>query len=259
MTVTKAVFLTLILIWTVFPILWMFSLAFKRINIFGNFIDLFADSGFGQAVVNSIKVTGISLAIGMLLGIPCAYIMAKKHFTIRYKSQALFLILLIRILPPITFAIPLYTLMNRLGLMNTNIPILTAHTLLDVPLIIWFLISFFSGLPVDIEESARIDGASEFRIFGNIELPLVAPGIAAATMLSLMTSWNEYLYGVIFVQSPTKFTIPLVLATMNSEQELAEWGKIAAGGIISMIPVMMFVVFAQNYLITGLSSGAVKE
>jgi multiple sugar transport system permease protein len=121
------------------------------------------------------------------------------------------------------------------------------------------MISFFASLPEEIEESAEIDGATEFQLFLRIVLPLVLPGITAVAILSFMTSWNEYLYGVIFVQSPSNFTIPLSLSTLNSEQELAQWGSIAAGGIVSLIPIAIFVIFAQNFLIQGLSSGAVKE
>ena len=104
-----------------------------------------------------------------------------------------------------------------------------------------------------------VDGASEWQMFTKIVLPQVLPGLTAVGILSFMTSWNEYLYGVIFVQDPQNFTIPLLLSTMNSEQELTQWGMVASGGVISLIPVLFFVIFAQNFLISGLSSGAVKE
>jgi multiple sugar transport system permease protein len=150
-------------------------------------------------------------------------------------------------------------MMNNIGILNTKIPVILAHILVNIPFIIWFMISFFSGLPEEVEESAEIDGATELQLFIKIVLPLVVPGITAVAILSFMTSWSEYLYGVIFVQSPSNFTIPLSLSTLNSEQELAQWGSIAAGGIISLVPIALFVIFAQNFLIQGLSSGAVKE
>jgi ABC-type glycerol-3-phosphate transport system permease component len=171
----------------------------------------------------------------------------------------MFWVLLVRILPPIAFALPLYIMMSRVGLLGTRIPLVAAHVLINLPFIIWFMISFFESLSVEVEESAKMDGATEFQLFWRIVLPLVLPGITAGAILSFMTSWNEYLYGTIFVQSPSQFTIPLLLATLNSEQELAQWGSIAAGGVISMVPILIFVVFAQNFLIKGLSSGAVKE
>jgi ABC-type glycerol-3-phosphate transport system permease component len=149
--------------------------------------------------------------------------------------------------------------MTRLNLIQTKIPIISAHIMINIAFIVWFMITFFITLPEEMEDSARIDGASEMQLLTKIIFPLVMPGVASVAILAFMTSWNEYLYGVIFIQSPKNYTIPLILATLNSEQELADYGLIAAGGTISLIPILLFVIFAQNYLISGLSSGAVKE
>ena len=114
------------------------------------------------------------------------------------------------------------------------------------------------AVPEDMLEAAKIDGASEWQMFVRIVLPLVAPGIAAVAMLSFMYAWNEYTYSVIFTRSPANSTIPLALALLNTEDALTNFGLVAAGGVISVIPITLFVIFAQNYLISGLSSGAVK-
>ena len=114
-------------------------------------------------------------------------------------------------------------------------------------------------LPEEIEESAKVDGATEWQLFCKIVLPLVAPGIAAVSMLSFMYAWNEYTYTVIFTRIPANNTVPLALALLNTEDNLTNFGLVAAGGVISVIPITLFVIFAQNYLISGLSSGAVKE
>lgn len=262
----------LLLIWTLFPIYWMFSLSlradselsgrlpfFSRTFSFHHFHEIFRQKAFGLAVRNSLQVTLSALVFSLLFGLLCAYVLSRKRFRFLLKKPTMFWVLLVRVLPPIAFAIPLYTMMNRLGILHTRIPITLSHILICIPFIIWFMISFFAGLPEEIEESAAVDGATEWQLFVRIVLPLVLPGITAVSILSFMTSWNEYLYGVIFVQSPSKFTIPLTLSTLNSEQEMAQWGNIAAGGVISLIPIALFVIFAQNYLISGLSSGAVKE
>lgn len=268
----KGVTLAILLIWTLFPIYWMFSLAIRRGDeltgalsflphsfSMEHFIDLFENKGFGTALVNSLQVTCISLAISLVFGLCCAYILARARFQFKMKGPELFWVLLIRVLPPIAFALPLYIMFSNAGMLSTKVPIIMAHCLINVPFIIWFMITFFENLPVSVEESAAVDGATESQLFGRIVLPQVLPGIAAVGILSFMTSWNEYLYGVIFVQSPSNFTIPLTLATLNSEQELAQWGNIAAGGIVSLIPIAIFVMIAQNFLIAGLSNGAVKE
>lgn len=270
--IIKGFGLVILLFWTLFPIYWMISLAVrgndeftgvlsiipKSIN-FNSFTELFEKKNFMTAVNNSIEITMISLIISLIFGFCCAYILARQRFKFKTKGIMLFWVLLVRILPPIAFALPLYIMMNKFGILNSKVPIILSHILINVPFIIWFMISFFQGLPEELEESAEVDGANEFQIFTKIVLPLVLPGITAITILSFMTSWNEYLYGAIFVQSPSNFTIPLSLATLNSEQELAQWGSIAAGGIISLIPIAFFVGFTQNFLLQGLSSGAVKE
>jgi ABC-type glycerol-3-phosphate transport system permease component len=268
----KAVFVIVLLGWTLFPVYWMLSLSIRvdkelisslsllpKSFTLDHFISLFEKNNFSVAVINSLQVTLISLIFSLFFGLACAYILARARFRYKLKGSMLFWVLLVRIIPPIAFALPLYIMMNSLGILNSKIPLVLSHILINIPFIIWFMISFFAGLPEEIEESAEIDGATEFQLFIRIVLPLVLPGITAVAILSFMTSWNEYLYGVIFVQSPSNFTIPLSLATLNSEQELAQWGSIAAGGIVSLIPIALFVIFAQNFLIQGLSSGAVKE
>jgi len=270
--IIKSICVIVLLGWTLFPVYWMSSLSIRvdkelisslslipKSFTLEHFISLFEKNNFSVAVINSLQITIISLAFSLFFGLACAYILARARFRYKLKGSMLFWVLLVRIIPPIAFALPLYIMMNNLGILNTKIPLILSHILINIPFIIWFMISFFSGLPEEIEESAEIDGATEFQLFIKIVLPLVFPGITAVAILSFMTSWNEYLYGVIFVQSPSNFTIPLSLATLNSEQELAQWGSIAAGGIVSLIPIAIFVIFAQNFLIQGLSSGAVKE
>lgn len=268
----RSICVIVLLAWTLFPVYWMLSLSVREDQelisslslipksfTVDHFIRLFERNSFSVAVMNSLQVTVISLAFSLFFGLACAYILSRARFRYKLKGSMLFWVLLVRIIPPIAFALPLYIMMNNLGILSTKVPLILSHILINIPFIIWFMISFFAGLPEEIEESAEIDGATEMQLFLRIVLPLVLPGITAVAILSFMTSWNEYLYGVIFVQSPSNFTIPLSLATLNSEQELAQWGSIAAGGIVSLIPIAIFVVFAQNFLIQGLSSGAVKE
>lgn len=267
------ILIALLLIWTLFPIYWMISLSIRnsaelRTSIplipksfeLDHFKKLFEEKNFGNAILNSLQISLISLTLALAFGTATAYILAKSRRFVFPEGRPLTVwILLVRILPPIAFAIPLYLIMTQLALIRTKIPIISAHIMINIAFIVWFMITFFQTMPAEMEDSARIDGANEWQLLWKIILPLVLPGLASVAILSFMTSWNEYLYGVIFVQSPQNYTIPLVLATLNSEQELAEYGLIAAGGVISLIPILLFVVFAQNYLISGLSSGAVKE
>lgn len=167
-----------------------------------HFISLFVSKGFGQAAINSLQTTLSSLVLSLIVGVCAAYILARRRFRFGLKRPMTYWVLLVRVLPPVAFTIPLYTMFSKIGLLNTKIPVTLACVLINVPLIIWFLISFFQDLPEEVEESAKVDGATEWQLFRKIVLPLVAPGIAAVAMLSFMYAWNEYTYTVIFTRSP---------------------------------------------------------
>lgn len=272
MTGVKGLVSAVILLITLFPIYWLVAMSIRpteemtgRISIIPktltleHFVKLFVEKGFDTAIINSLQTTAISLVVSLVIGLCAAYIIARSRFRLRIKKPLTYWILLVRVLPPVAFTIPLYTMFSKLGILNTKIPAAMACVLINVPLIVWFMISFFQDLPEDIEESAQIDGATEWQLFRKIVLPLVAPGIAAIAMLSFMYAWNEYTYSIIFVQSPSNYTVPLALAVLNTEDNLTNFGLVAAGGVISVIPITLFVIFAQNYLISGLASGAVKE
>ena len=269
-TAAKAVGCAVLLMISLFPIYWLLAMAIRPTDemrghialipqsLTGmHFAQLFTSENFGQAIMNSLQTTFGSLIISLLAGICAAYVIARRRFRFGLKKPMTYWVLLVRVLPPVAFTIPLYIMFNRLGILNTKLPVMLACVLINVPLIIWFLISFFQDLPEEIEESAKVDGATEWQLFRKIVLPLVAPGIAAVSMLSFMYAWNEYTYTVIFTRIPANNTVPLAL--LNTEDNLTNFGLVAAGGVISVIPITLFVIFAQNYLISGLSSGAVKE
>lgn len=270
--VFKLIMGVIVAVVTLFPIYWLVAMSIRPtdemkglISLFPktftieHFIQLFTEKGFDVALINSIEVTFISVFVSLVCGLCAAYVLTRQRFKFGIKKPLNTWVLIVRILPPVAFTIPLYTMFNKLDVLNTKAPATLACILINIPFIIWFMVTFFRGLPEDIEKSARVDGASEWQLFTKIVLPLVAPGIAAVAMLSFMYAWNEYTYSIIFVQSPANYTIPLKLATLNSEDNLTNFGLVAAGGVISTVPIVMFIAFAQNYLISGLSSGAVKE
>ena len=258
-TVGKAIGCLFFLMVSLFPIYWLVAMAIRPTDemrghialipqsLTGiHFAELFSAKNFGTAIINSLQTTFGSLFISLVVGICAAYIIARRRFRFGLKKPMTYWVLLVRVLPPVAFTIPLYIMFNKLGILNTK-------------LIIWVLISFFQDLPEEVEESAKVDGATEWQLFCRIVLPLVAPGIAAVAMLSFMYAWNEYTYTVIFTRTAVNNTVPLALALLNTEDNLTNFGLVAAGGVVSVIPITLFVIFAQNYLISGLSSGAVKE
>ena len=189
-TVGKAVGCAVLLVIALFPIYWLAAMAIRPMEemqgqislipgslTIEHFISLFADKGFGQATLNSLQTTLSSLVLSLFVGICAAYIIARRRFRFGLKKPLTYWILLVRVLPPVAFTIPLYTMFSKIGILNTKLPVTLACVLINVPLIIWFLISFFQDLPEEIEESAKVDGATEWQLFWRIVLPLVAPGI----------------------------------------------------------------------------------
>ena len=159
-TIGKGIGCAVLLFISLFPIYWLIAMAirptsemegsislFPRSLTFEYFVDLFQNEGFGQAILNSAQTTFGSLVISLLVGICAAYVIARKRFQFGMKQPMTYWVLLIRVLPPVAFVIPLYIMFNQIGLINTKIPVLLACVLINVPLIIWFLLSFFQDLP----------------------------------------------------------------------------------------------------------------
>jgi len=268
----KGIILAVLLFVSIFPIYWLFLMALRPTAEISSgaglipgqptlehFENLFVQKGFGTALYNSLINGGSAMVLSLAFGLTTAYALSRKRFHFRMKKPLAYWVLLIRVLPPVAFVIPLYTLFTKMGMMGTRLPIILSCMLINIPLVIWFMIAFFTDLSEEIEESGKIDGATEWQLFVRIVLPLVLPGIAAISMLSFLYAWNEYTYSVILTRSPANYTIPLALSVLNTEDNVTNFGLVAAGGVSSFIPVALFVVFAQNYLISGLSSGAVKE
>lgn len=263
------IFISIII--TFSPIYWMFSLSLRDeseflevIQIipqtlsFSNFKLLFSEYEFLQMTLNSLFVTSIAVFISLLVGVPGAYVLSSRSFGVKFTTCMLILVLLIRIIPPMTLALPLFTFMNKIGIINTRLPIIFAHILICLPFLVWYMCISFRRLPLELTQSAKIDGASNWQIFTKINLALVKTNIIAITIFSFVSSWNEYLFSMIFIQDPQKFTIPISLATFNSEDELTQWGMVASGGIVSTVPIALFMILLQKFMIRDSSSGAVK-
>ena len=235
-TVGKAIGCLFFLMVSLFPIYWLVAMAIRPTDEMRGhialipqsltgilFAELFSAKNFGTAIINSLQTTFGSLFVSLVVGICAAYIIARRRFRFGLKKPMTYWVLLVRVLPPVAFTIPLYIMFNKLGILNTKLPVLLACVLINVPLIIWFLISFFQDLPEEVEESAKVDGATEWQLFCRIVLPLVAPGIAAVAMLSFMYAWNEYTYTVIFTRTAVNNTVPLALALLNYKRVKIFW------------------------------------
>jgi arabinogalactan oligomer/maltooligosaccharide transport system permease protein len=153
--------------------------------------------------------------------------------------------------------LPLYVLLDQLHLLNSLTGLVLVYTTTAIPFCVWTLKGYFDTLPRELEEAARIDGASQWMIFRKIILPLTRPGIAVTALFSFMTAWNEFIMASTFMTDESKYTLP-VLIQSSVGQFSADWGLFAAGAVITSLPVMIAFYVLQKYLVGGLTAGAVK-
>jgi multiple sugar transport system permease protein len=245
--------------------LWMLSLAFKTEidNIafppvfipdpptLDNFANVFENSPFLRYTINSIIVTGSATLLALLVGVPAGYGIAKSG---AHKLGVL--VLLARLTPGLSFLIPLYILFQTLGLTGTLWPMIITHLVITVPIVAWIMIGFFETLPHDLEEAAMIDGCTLWQAFRRIALPLSRPGIVVAAILSIIFSWNNFIFGVVLSGRETR-TLPVAVYNVLTFEQLS-WGPLAAAALVVMLPVLILTIIIQREIVTGMAAGGVK-
>ena len=219
-----------------------------------NFITVVTGTNFGPALINSIQVSVISTLIVLVLASGIAYPLAR--FNLPWKQGLAGTILSLRIVPPIVTIIPLFLVMRTIGLNGTLISIIALHVFMNLPLAIWLLRGFYEDVPVEIEEAAQMDGLGHFSTFFRIVLPLAMPGIASTALLCFVFSWNEFLFASILSNASSQTAT--VALTQYVTPVGTQWTQIMAAGTLVAIPVWVAALFAQKYLVRGLSFGAVK-
>jgi len=206
--------------------------------------------------LNSIIVAGSTVALSLLVGSMAAFRFARGRFP--GKDLILFLFVATIMIPGLSNIIPLYIIMRRLSLLNTYTALVLVYTAGNMPLVVWLLRGFIDGLPIELDESAVIDGATTLQVFRHIILPLIAPGLAAAAVLTFVNAWNEFLVALTFIQSASKRTLQPAIQQFVGYYEQTEWTYIAAATLIACVPVVIVFLFLQRALIAGLTAGSVK-
>ena len=251
---------------TLFPIIWILITSFKpTIDIpayppkiifhptLEHYERAFSRSGFLNSFLDSTLIAVIVMLLSVTLGSMCAYSLARfnvggKNFRFWILSQRMF--------PPVALILPLYILMRRLHLLDTYFALILTHTVINLPFTVWLMRGFIIDLPKEIDEAALIDGCSIWQVFWRIIFPVVKPGLVAAAIFALITSWNEFLFAMILTGGGVK-TVPLVAAEVITDKEVL-WGPMSAIGTMAAIPIIIFTLFVQKYIVRGLSYGAVK-
>ena len=252
----------------VFPLIWVLGLSLKtRLQIFAtpplylwwptleNYADILTRADFAQAFINTLIVSASAVLLSLCVGVPAAYAFARFPFTGR--TFLFFALLVMRMLPPIAVLVPMYVLFSKLGLATTRFSVVLADTTFALPLVVWLMRGFFEDLPTELEESAWIDGASRYRAFWHIVLPLARPGLVAASILCLQLAWNDFLFPAVLTNNATQ-TLPVMMAAFNAGDSGVDWGGLTASGILVILPVIVFSFIAQNTLSPGFRRAQLK-
>lgn len=254
---------------TAFPFFWMISTSFKPLReIFvyppyffpknftlANFARLFEQTRFLTYFKNSIFVASCAVFFTMILSTAGAYSLTRFRFYGREKMASL--ILFAYMFAPIMIVIPFYVLIRKLGLANTHFALILAYTAFCLPFSLWLLRSFFQSIPIDLEEAALTDGAGRFKAVIFIILPLALPGIIATSIFTFILAWNDYIFVRILITSDELKTLSVGIADLYNATVI-DWGMIMSGGMLITVPVLIFFIFMQRYLIAGWGAGAIK-
>lgn len=265
----------ILLIWTiavVYPLFWTLLGALKSNQQFmldkpwalpdfpllwSNFSYVWTKYGFGGFFKNSIIVTVASIFISILLASTSAYILARFTFKVGKPLYSLYLSAMM--IPMILGLIPLFFLLNDLGLINNLLGLIIVYSASSLPFGIFVLVSFFKTLPKELEEAAYIDGAGYTRTFFSVMLPLAKSGLISVAIMNGLTIWNEYIMGTVFTNKSDLYTLPVGMAVMQTEMQYrTEWGPLFAGLFLSIVPVLILYIIFQKQIAEGVTAGAIK-
>ncbi len=272
-TVLTHLFLTVFTLVVLTPLIWVLKLAFSGSRqglsnlsflpsepTFDNFMRVVGNTSqgkwvFGHHLLNSVIVSLSTTVLGIILATSAAYAFSRFRFAGRKTGLMSFLVS--QMFPGVLMLIPLYVIMQNLGLLNSLTGLIVVYSTTAIPFCVWMLKGYFDTIPKELEESALVDGASRFTIFWKIILPLSAPAISVTALFSFMTAWNEFLLAYTFMTDPLSFTLPVQIQQYFGEQKV-EWELFAASSVIVSIPVMVLFYALQKHLAGGLTAGSVK-
>ncbi|MFJ9207649.1 carbohydrate ABC transporter permease [Streptomyces sp. NPDC102264] len=220
-----------------------------------NFQRAIDQPNFGTAIQSSLIVCGVAVIGGMLLATIAAFAIGRFRF--RGRKFFMIVLLVVQLLPPTAMLIPIYIQLNDLGGLNEYWGVIVIYLVSTLPFATWMIRGFIVNIPPELEESAMVDGCSRMGAFWRVTFPLLAPGLAAAAIFSLITAWNEYLLAYVVLQDNDKYTLNVWLMNFTTSRGI-DYGALMAASTLIAIPVVAFFLLVQKYMATGLTSGAVK-
>ena len=263
----EGLLLLLIGLFCVFPFYWMVTTSLKTQVValesppvwwftptLANYWEVLFVDKVGPALINSIIVAVCTTTLAVGLGTPAAYALARFEF--RGKTDLWFWFITNRFVSPVVLAFPVFLISRELGLRDTHLALILMYLTFTLPIVIWLCTDQFRSIPRELDEAAMLEGASQWRIFRSICLPLAMPGVAVSSILSFIFSWNELLFAYILAPKAAK-TAPAMAVTFMEGYDVP-YGKIMATSTLIVVPVLIFALLASKHLVRGLTMGAVK-
>jgi multiple sugar transport system permease protein len=263
------VFLVIFVFVSVFPLLWVFKMSIVTKtelyaapptllpqNLSGaEWAQVLGDSTFQKALINSSIIAGVTTVICLFFGSIAAYAISRMRF--RFKSTVMTLILAISFFPAVAIIAPLFIQFTALGIIDTYASVIITDTVFALPLTIWLLVAFFRELPVDLEDAAKVDGATTIQAFRKVIVPLAAPGVFTTAILTFIFAWNEYLFANTFLFDAGTQPVTVVIPNFATLYTV-DYGAQAAASVIVTVPLVIMVLIFQRRIVSGLTAGAVK-
>ena len=259
----------LIILFCLFPFYWLVNVSLKtgsdlaQSDVFppnptlDNYSSVFDNGDFTSALRNSVIVTSITTVLALIFGSFAAYALARLRFPNKFLLLAV--ILSISTFPPIAIAAPIFKLWSEIGFYDTYIGLILPYLTFALPLAIYILTSFFKEIPKELEEAALVDGATYFQAFRKVVLPLAAPGLVTAGLLTAFFVWNEFLLAQTLTSSPKAYTVPVSIANFTGSQKFEiPLGTISAASVVIVVPLVFLVILFQKRIVAGMTAGAVK-
>lgn len=224
---------------------------------FDNFITAWKTGEFGTGFVNSVRLVLVTTAIVLLAAVPAGYVLGMKKF--RGNKLILIYLMMATTVPVQLFLFPMYSTLSKLGLVGNLYAVCFIISAMNLPLSIMLMRTFFLRIPTQIEEAARIDGASTMQSLFYIIVPMVRPGLITVSVLVVLNAWNEYLISSTFLQGNENFTVILDYLSLNGGSVTFDQGMKMAGAVMIIVPILIFFLSLQKYFVDGMTNGAVKE
>jgi multiple sugar transport system permease protein len=239
-----------------FPALWILFTALKTEDpTFANFVQAFTDQPLLLFLFNSFMVAALSTAATLLVSTLAAYALARLN--LRWRDLALSAIIAVSTFPLVTLLVPLFEIMRGLGLLNTWMALILPYTVLSLPVCTLVLVSFFEGIPRDLENAAMIDGCTRIGALFKVIVPLAAPGVFTAGILAFVNAWDEFLLALSFNSNPGLRTLPVGITLYQGEFAFP-WPVISAALVVGIVPIAVLIVIFQERVVSGLTSGGLK-